>query len=68
MLEEWWIPNALYWQVPPDSGPENGAKCCKPSQMVAGGRYELYSNCPLQIQGAEVNTLRSNVYHDITVV
>jgi hypothetical protein len=28
----------------------SGAKRCKPSQMVAGGRYELYSNYPLQIQ------------------
>jgi hypothetical protein len=27
-----------------------GAKCCKPSQMVAGGRYELYSNYALKIQ------------------
>lgn len=27
-----------------------GAKRSKPSHMVAGGRYELYSNYALQIQ------------------
>jgi len=28
----------------------SGAKRCKLSQMVAGGRYELYSNYPLKFR------------------
>jgi hypothetical protein len=34
---------------------QSAAQRCKPSQMVAGGRYELYSHYALQIQAVAVS-------------
>ncbi len=51
-------PGAQWREARAESQPD--AKRCNPSQLVAGGRYELYSNYPLKIQAVTASLAMSN--------